>query len=145
MRRRMRRVSFALLLLAMWVSPASAQPPRVATSVTVLSAANTQVTATVPASAAPGQHLYISSIQVMRTCTTAITGTAALDVTTTNLSGSPVWTMGNACLVGSTNRDVEFFPDPPLRSTAPGTAVTVVCPAIGATGVCRITVTYVLQ
>lgn len=109
-------------------------------AVTALSGANAIVTATLPAVA--GQFHYITSIQVQRTCTTAIVGTAALAITTTNLPGSLAWTAGNACAVGSTNNDVVLTPTTPLKSSTVNTATTIVCPAIGAAGLCRVTVLY---
>lgn len=109
-------------------------------AVTTLSAANTSTTATLPAVA--GQFHYITSIQVQRTCTAALTGTAALAITTTNLPGSLAWTAGNACAVGSTNNDVVLVPTSPLKSSVVNTATTIVCPAAGAAVVCRVTVLY---
>jgi hypothetical protein len=53
--------------------------------------------------------------------------------------------MGNACAVGSTNRDVNIdLPAAPLKSSVANTATTIVCPALGATGICRINVFYYL-
>jgi len=45
---------------------------------------------------------------------------------------------GNACPVGTTNEDVIIRPSFPIKSTTANTATTIVCPAIGATGICRI-------
>lgn len=130
----------------LWALPAIAQnfgsvpvPPSTL-AVTALSAANTTVTATLPL--VSGQFHYISAIQVVRTCTTAIVGTAALAVTTTNLPGSLAFTSGNACAVGSTNVDVSIHFPNPLKSSVVGTATTVVAPAAGAAGIYRITVVY---
>lgn len=109
-------------------------------AVTALSAANTAVTATLPL--VTGQFHYITSIQVQRTCTAALVGTAALAITTTNLPGSLAWTAGNACAVGTTNNDVTLNLRSPLKSSVVGTATTIVCPAAGAAVLCRITVLY---
>ncbi len=109
-------------------------------AVTTLSAANTSTTATLPLVA--GQFHYITSIQVQRTCTAALTGSAALAITTTNLPGSLAWTAGNACAIGSTNNDVILVFASPLKSSVVGTATTIVCPAAGAAVVCRVTVLY---
>ena len=62
-------------------------------AVTSLSAANTSTTATLPLVA--GQFHYITALQVTRTCTAALTGSAALAITTTNLPGSLAFTAGN--------------------------------------------------
>ncbi|MGH8865356.1 MAG: hypothetical protein ACREVZ_12045 [Burkholderiales bacterium] len=119
----------------------AATPKASTLAVTALSAANTAVTATLPAAGA-GLFHYINSITVTRTCTAAIVGNAALAVTTTNLPGAIAWTTGNACAVGSTNRDIAEVYESPLKSSAANTATTIVCPAIGAAGLCRITTTY---
>jgi hypothetical protein len=109
-------------------------------AVTALSAANSAVTATIPAVA--GQFHYITSIHVTRTCTAALTGSAALAITTTNLPGSLTYTSGNACAVGSTNNDLALDMDFPLKSSAVNTNTTIVCPAAGAAVLCRISVLY---
>ncbi len=116
------------------------QHPASTLAITALSTANTQVTATLPAVA--GQFHYITAINVTRTCTAALTGTAALAITTTNLPGTLAYTAGNACAVGSTNNDLALYPNTPLKSSVVNTATTVVCPAAGAAVVCRISVLY---
>lgn len=114
--------------------------PTATLAVTGLSAANTAVTVTLPAVA--GQFHYITAITVTRTCTAALTGSAALAITTTNLPGSLAFTAGNACAVGSTNNDVNLSLSSPLKSSVVNTATTVVCPAAGAAVVCRVNVVY---
>jgi hypothetical protein len=109
-------------------------------AVTALSAAATTVTATLPL--VTGQFHYITSIAISRSCTGAITGTALLAVTTTNLPGSLAWTSGNACAVGSTNQDMAMSFSSPLKSSVAGTATTLVAPSAGALGQYRLTVTY---
>lgn len=105
------------------------------------SAANAIVTATLPAPGA-GLFHYITWLRIVRMCTTAITGTAVLDVTTTNLATSVTFSTGNACAVGSTNPVVESNFSSPMQSTTANTATTIVCPAIGAAGICKIEVMY---
>ena len=109
-------------------------------AVTALSAANTAVTATLPL--VSSNFHYITSIQIQRTCTAALVGSAALAFTTTNLPGSLAWTAGNACAVGTTNNDVTLSFNYPLKSSVVGTATTIVCPAAGAAVICRITIIY---
>lgn len=112
---------------------------------TVTSGANASVTLTIPAVA--GQFHYITSIRITTVCTTAIAGTATLSVTTTNInavSGGPTasWLFGNLCNVGQTHLQIDLpLADAPLKSAVVNTATTIVCPAIGATGVCSITAT----
>lgn len=114
--------------------------PPTSLGITALSGANAAVTATLPAVAS--QFHYITSLRIMRTCTAAITGTAALAVTTTNLPGTMAWTTGNACAVGSTNEVLSHDFASPVRSSVVNTNTTIVCPALGAAGICRITVHY---
>ena len=138
----MRFLPFLLTAVA-WTQTNSGTPitPIPATlAITALSTANTSVTATLPAVA--GQFHYIVSLHVTRTCTTALAGTAALAITTTNLPGSLAYTAGNACLVGTTNNDVVLDLHHPLKSSTVNTATTVVCPAAGAAVVCRVSVIY---
>ena len=109
--------------------------------ITATGAANAIVTATLPA---PGIGLYhfIVNIHLMRSSTAALAGTATLTHTTTNLPGSPAWTVGNAMIAGGTQQDLNFTPVTPLESSASNTATTIVMPAAGAAVINRINVTY---
>jgi mannose/fructose/N-acetylgalactosamine-specific phosphotransferase system component IID len=108
--------------------------------VTAVSAANTTVTATLPAVAA--QFHYISRIVIERVATTAVVGSAVLTYTSTNLPGSWARTSGNAAPVGQQMKDVDDTIAPELRSSAVNTNTTIIAPAAGATAVVRITVYY---
>jgi hypothetical protein len=110
-------------------------------AVTTLSAANTTVTLTLPA-AGTGLFHYITSLVVVRSCTTAIVGTALLAYTSTNLPGSLAWSSGNACAVGSTNFDVDTKYLRPVKSSAANTATTIIAPAAGVAGLIRLTAYY---
>jgi hypothetical protein len=110
-------------------------------AVTTLSAANTTVTLTLPA-AGVGLFHHITMIQAVRTCTAAITGSAVLAYTSTNLPGTLAWTAGNACPVGTTNFDIGNQMTQPLKSSVANTATTIVAPAAGAAGVIRLTAYY---
>lgn len=109
--------------------------------VTATAAANTAATATLAAGGA-GLFHYITSINCMRNATAALAGTATLIITTTNLTGSPAWSVGNAMAAGGTQRDVEYVFHNPLKSTTANTATTVVMPAAGAAVLNRINVGY---
>jgi hypothetical protein len=110
-------------------------------AVTTISAANTTVTLTLPAAGATLFH-YITSITAVRSCTTAIVGSALLAYTTTNLPGTLAFTAGNACAVGSTNFDIREEMSQPLKSSAANTATTIVAPAAGVAGSIRLTAYY---
>jgi hypothetical protein len=116
------------------------QPLPSSLAVTALSAAATTVTATLPL--VSGQFHYITGIQIVRTCATALVGSAVLAVTTTNLPGSLAFTGGNACAVGSTNVDFSMSFASPLKSSVAGTATTLVAPSGGAAVQYRLTVFY---
>jgi len=135
---------FAVLLvaLALIAAPVQAGAPDYSLSISAVSAANTIVTLTIPAGTGNVFHQLLS-VTVDTGCTAAIVGTAVLTVTTTNMPGSLAWSFGDACAIGSTNHQVGFYPGPvgPISSVA-ATATTIVCPATGATGICRITATY---
>jgi hypothetical protein len=111
------------------------------TCVTTLSGANASVTLTLTAVAS--SFHYITRITASRTCTTAITGSALLGYTSTNLSGSLAWTAGNACAIGSTNLDIgESYNPSALKSSVANTNTTIVAPAAGAAGQIRLTACY---
>jgi hypothetical protein len=111
------------------------------TPITNVSTANASVTLTIPA-AGSGLFHYITAINVTRTCSTAITGSAVLTYTSTNLPGSLAWTAGNACPVGSTNQDIWNDFSQPVKSSVANTNTTIVAPAAGATGIVRVTAYY---
>lgn len=97
--------------------------------VTVTAAANTGATITLPAVA--GLFIYITSLQIQRNATAALAGTATLVITSTNLPGSPAWSVGNAMAAGGTQTDLQYEPCLPLKASAAGVAVTVVMPIPG--------------
>lgn len=109
-------------------------------AVTVTAAANTAATATLPAVAA--QFHYITGIEIMRTSTAALAGTATLVVTTSNLPGALAWSFGNAMAAGATQRDLSITFANPIKSSTVNTATTVVMPAPGAAVLWRANVYY---
>lgn len=109
--------------------------------VTATAAANTAVTASLPAAGA-GMFHYITHIDITRNATAALAGTATLIHTTTNLPGSPAWSVGNAMVAGGTEKDVFIdFPNP-LKSSVANTATTVVAAAAGLAVLGRVNVSY---
>jgi hypothetical protein len=109
--------------------------------VTATAAANTITTATLPTPGA-GLFHYITHISCMRNATAALAGTATLIITSTNLPGSPAWSIGNAMAAGGTQVDVNYTPTTPLKSSVANTATTIVMPAAGAAVLNRINVSY---
>jgi hypothetical protein len=110
--------------------------------VTFTAAANTGGTITLPA-AGSGLFHYITAIYINRTATAALTGTATLVITTTNLPGSLAFSVGNAMVAGGTQRDIEInFSTNPLKSSVANTATTIVLPTPGAAVLWRANVFY---
>jgi hypothetical protein len=109
--------------------------------VTATGAADTAVTATLPAPGA-GLFHYITMISGMRNATAALAGTATLIHTTTNLPGSPAWSVGNAMAAGGTQVDIAVSPANPIKSSVANTATTIVMAAGGAAVLNRINVAY---
>lgn len=92
-------------------------------------AANAAVTITL--AAVPNMRHAITCVQLYRSATAALTGTASLTITTTNLPDSFSWVVGNLMVAGGTQIDVDTVFVPPLLSSVANTATTIVMPAPG--------------
>lgn len=108
--------------------------------VTATAAANAAATATLTAVA--GMFHYITHIDITRNATAALAGTATIIHTTTNLPGSPAWSVGNAMVAGGTEKDVNIDFAVPLKSSVVNTNTTVVAAAGGAAVLGRVNVGY---
>jgi hypothetical protein len=108
--------------------------------VSATAAANTGVTATLPAAGA-GLFHYITLIEFVRVATAALAGSAVLVVTTTNLPGSLAWSFGNLMSAGGEVSRILQYANP-LKSSAANTPTTIVAPAPGAAVLWRINVHY---
>lgn len=106
--------------------------------VTNTGAANASVTLTLPAPAA-GLFHYITYLNITRTATAALAGTATLVITSTNLPGTWAHSVGNAMIAGGTQRDFDMAFNNPLKSLVAATATTIVLPAPGLAVLWRIT------
>jgi hypothetical protein len=134
----------ALFGLALAQAPVQQSPTRLdsATAVAVTgTAVNNQYTATVTVPA--GQYAYITAIS-FDVCTNG-TGTAANQVTftSTNLSGSPVWPFSVAATASICQHWIDTIPGG-LKSSIPGTNVTVVTPAAAANNSYTVRIYYYL-
>jgi hypothetical protein len=118
-----------------------AQPQPTLLWVTATAVAGTGATATLPAAGA-GLFHYITYVNGMRNATAALAGTATLLLSTTNLPGTPVWSVGNAMIAGGTQTDVDYQPVNPLKSLVANTATTFVYPAPGAAVLVRWNIGY---
>lgn len=96
-------------------------------------AANTATTLTINAAGANLFH-YLHRILVKRVneSAAAITASAALSITTTNLPGTLSWVVGNAINAWAHLIDVDETLPSPVRSSAANTNTTIVVPAAGA-------------
>jgi len=122
--------------------PPSLEPPFPTTLwVTATAAANTAATATLPAAGA-GLFHYITSLRIARNATAALAGSATIIHTTTNLPGSPAWSVGNAMAAGGTQVDLDQAFPYPLRSSVANTATTIVVAAGGLAVLGRVNVGY---
>ena len=108
---------------------------------TATAAAASAATATLPA-AGVGLFHYITNIHLMRNATAAVVGSATLIHTSTNLPGSPAWSVGNAIAVGGTQLDLDYTPTTPLKSLVANTPTTIVMAAGGVGVLNRINVSY---
>jgi hypothetical protein len=111
--------------------------------VTATAAANTAATASLPAGGA-GMFHYITHIDITRNATAALAGSATIIHTTSNIAGSPAWSVGNNMVAGGTEKDVFIDFANPLKSSVANTATTVVAAAAGAAVLGRVNVGYYL-
>lgn len=97
---------------------------------------------TLPAAGA-GLFHYITAIDFHHVATTAaVVGTAAVNITTTNLNGSMAWNTGNAAPIGQKVQDLLCIPAKPIKSSVANTATTLTMGALLAGTTSRGTVHY---
>jgi hypothetical protein len=109
--------------------------------ITATAAANTNAVATLPA-AGVGLFHYITSLRIDRNATAALVGSATIIHTSTNLPGSPAWSVGNNMIAGGTQIDVDTVFAYPLKSSVANTATTITAIAAGAAVLGRVNVGY---
>lgn len=86
--------------------------------------------------AAPGVGLYnyLVALQIVKFAAAALTAAAApVLVTTTNITGSPVFSFQADAAAQGTKEEQKLEPSKPIKSATANTATTIVCP--GTTGV----------
>lgn len=147
-------VSLALIVAALCVVPSAfAQNPpfdgqRVQESKTHLDAATqfgTSATSAATVTLTPngGEYVYLSTITVTNCAgSAAVTAAAVTSLTTTNLSGSPAWTIGSGVAAGLCQPVLtEIFPNG-FRAQTPGSAVTFVLPTFATNQTLRVNVSW---
>lgn len=94
--------------------------------------------------AAPGAGLYhyITHVHIARHATAALAASAALQITTTNLTGSNAWRVTNGMAAWERKVDVDIEFVHPWRSVLANTATTFDLPAAGAAVLWSILVHY---
>lgn len=90
-----------------------------------------------------GEYVYISTISLSNCAgSAAVTAAAVTTLTTTNLSGSPAWTVGSGVAAGLCQPVItEVFPNG-VRSQTPGSAVTFVLPTFATNQTLRLNVSW---
>lgn len=109
--------------------PAARPPYPATTHVTATAAVNTGVTLTLAAPGAGLRH-FVTKFRIDRLYSVVgVAGAAANNVTTTNLSGSPIFPVGQTAAPAGTMETLTQDFNPPLQATAQNTATTFVAPA----------------
>lgn len=110
------------------------------TVVTAAAAVSTAATATTPTPPA-GQYVYVTGVQVTAYATAAITGGAAPTNTASTNLGGLIFTFQTAYSAAGQTAIESLQATPPLRGTAPGTAVSITAP-LTTNVIWRITISY---
>lgn len=89
------------------------------------------------------EYVYIYSITISNCAgAAAVTAAAVTTLTTTNLSGSPAWTIGSGATAGLCQPVIqELFPNT-LSAQTPGSAVTLVLPTFATNQTLRVNVSW---
>jgi len=114
---------------------------RLDAATTVSSSVTSAATITLTPSASQNVYIYEMDIQ---NCagTTAVTAAAVTTITSTNLPGSPAWTMGSGTTAGTCVQSLVMQFPTGLKSIVPGTAVTVVLPTFATNQTIRVNVAW---
>jgi hypothetical protein len=117
--------------------------PPVIVPITTLSTANTAATLTIPAAPA-GMFTYLTMIRAKRVnnSAAAVTGTALLAYTSTNLPNTYAWSSGNVLAAGDDRIDIDVESGIPLKTSTAATATTIVAPAGGVGVQIRLSATF---
>ena len=107
---------------------------------TTTAVVNSQVTCTMTPPA--GQYVYITSIDLMVCQNGTSTANSNLTFTTTNISGAPIFQESLGAVANTCAPQHTIALPVPLKSAAPGTAVTIVSPAAQTNTAFTITVSW---
>lgn len=96
--------------------------------------------ATITLTPSGGQYVYICGLDIYNAAgSSAVTAAAVTTMTTTNLSGSPAYTVASGVTAGLSTNQMISIPGA-LKAQAPGTAVTFVLPTFATNQSIRVNV-----
>lgn len=106
--------------------------PPICKIISTVGTANSATTLTIPAPTTSNFYNYITGLWIYRVndSASAVTGTAALVITSTNLNSFSI-APGNAIAAGAQSPDWFQEALSPVKSDTAATATTIVCPAAG--------------
>ena len=137
-----------LLLVLVMAIPVFAQgPTNTQQSASHLDAAlltqNAHAAGTLTLTPQGSQSIYIYELDIINCAgASAVSAAAQTYVTTTNLPGTPQWQIGSGTTAGACIQNIVVTWPTGLKSTVPGTAVTVVIPAFATNQTIGVNVAY---
>ena len=143
----MKRLVLLLTLALAITGSVSAQTP-IQQSPTRLDAANrvdTNVTSNTTTTLTPnaGEIVYVYEIDISNCAGSSAVGAAATtNITTTGLTGSPIWTLGSGVAAGSCDQFISLNYPTGMKSTTPGANVTFVIPTFATNQTIRFNVAW---
>ena len=143
----MKRLILFLTLALAVAAPLVAQTP-IQQSPTRLDAANrvdTNVTSNTTTTLTPaaGEIVYVYEIDISNCAgSTAVGAAATTNITTTGLTGSPIWTLGSGVAAGSCDQTISLNYPTGMKSTTPGANVTFVIPTFATNQTIRFNVAW---
>lgn len=148
----MKRLILVLGLLALAAqAPTYAQQAQPATPVQQTAThvdSATQVTTSATSAATltltpnSGESVYIHTIDISNCAGTSAAAAAVTTITTTNITGSPAWTMGSGATAGLCTQAFSIQYPFGVKSATPGTAVTFVLPTFATQQTIRLNVSW---
>lgn len=97
--------------------------------------------ATITIAAVGNMYFYLTGIDITNCAgASAVTAAAVTSLTTTNIAGSPAWTIGSGTTAGSCQPTIALSWPTALKSAVPGTATTFVLPTFATNQTIRVNV-----
>jgi hypothetical protein len=148
----MKRWILSLALLAL-ITSASGHAQQVQPATAVQQTAThadtaTQVTTSATSAATltltpnSGESVYLHTVDISNCAGTSAAAAAVTTITTTNITGSPAWTMGSGATAGNCTQAFSIQYPFGVKSATPGTAVTFVLPTFATQQTIRLNVSW---